>query len=335
MNSTSYAGYLFAYFIASDPDDGEQIRFARSVDNDPLHWQELNDGAPVLRVGEGTGGARDLFLLRAAGLPGETAKFYLLATDLRIGHANNPPTWDDIQRRGSRSIFVWESQDLVEWSSPRLIEVAPPEAGNAWAPEATFDPDTGGYFVYWASKLYPAAGPREGIDSYNRMLAATTTDFRSFSEPFVWSDPGRSVIDATVVHHDGWYYRFVKDERTPDSSTFDAKFITLERSRRLRSTRYEFVAAGLGAAKHLRGAGAIVRGEGPIIVPSNTEASQWYLFIDEFGLRGYRPFTSNDIGSADWTPCRHFTMPRGVTHGSVLQLTAQEWARVGERRGNG
>jgi len=328
-DTTSYAGYLFAYFVASDPDDGEQIRFARSVGDDPLHWAELNAGAPWLRVGEGTGGARDPFLLRAAGLPGETARFYLLATDLRMGHANQSRDWAAVQRHGSRGIFVWESPDLVEWSPPRLVELAPPEAGNTWAPEATFDPETGSYFVYWASKLYPAAGSRDGVDSYNRMLAATTTDFRSFSEPFVWLDPGRSVIDATIAHHDGWYYRFVKDERTPDSATFDAKFITLERSRLLRSTEYEFVAAGLGAAKHLGGAGAVVRGEGPIILPSNTDPSRWYLFVDEFGLRGYVPFTSTDIGSADWSPCPDFTMPRGVTHGSVLQLTAEEWVRVG------
>ncbi|CAM4083380.1 hypothetical protein L1N85_14950 [Paenibacillus alkaliterrae] len=50
-----YAGYLFAYFKGEAHADGEQIYFALSIDNDPLHWRELNGGRPILasRLGEG------------------------------------------------------------------------------------------------------------------------------------------------------------------------------------------------------------------------------------------------------------------------------------------
>lgn len=54
-----------------------------------------------------------------------------VATDLRL-HASLD--WDRHQRWGSRSIVVWESTDLVSWGQGRLVEVAPPEAGNTWAP---------------------------------------------------------------------------------------------------------------------------------------------------------------------------------------------------------
>lgn len=43
-----YAGYLFSYFTGEGTEDGEQVYFALSVGNDPLHWQELNGGKPVL-----------------------------------------------------------------------------------------------------------------------------------------------------------------------------------------------------------------------------------------------------------------------------------------------
>ncbi|WP_367324079.1 family 43 glycosylhydrolase [Streptomyces sp. HUAS ZL42] len=34
-----YAGYLFAYFTGEGTADGEQIRYALSRGNDPLHWR--------------------------------------------------------------------------------------------------------------------------------------------------------------------------------------------------------------------------------------------------------------------------------------------------------
>ena len=117
--------YLFAYFTSQNEPDGEQVRFARSRGTSPLFWEEIGGGAPVLRSTVGTQGVRDPFLVRAAGLAGERAAFYLIATDLRV-HGNDTETfWREQQRVGSRSIVAWESADLVSWSPPRLIEVAP------------------------------------------------------------------------------------------------------------------------------------------------------------------------------------------------------------------
>lgn len=46
VNEPKYAGYLFAYFTGEGTADGEQIRYALSRGNDPLHWRELNAGGP-------------------------------------------------------------------------------------------------------------------------------------------------------------------------------------------------------------------------------------------------------------------------------------------------
>jgi len=315
--------YLFAYFTSQNEADGEQVRFARSRGTSPLFWEPIAGGSPVLRSTVGTGGVRDPFLIRAAGLTGERASFYLIATDLRVHGNDTEAFWREQQRVGSRSIVASESADLVSWSPPRLIEVAPPEAGNAWAPEAVFDRRTMSYFVFWASTLYrPGSDRREA--EHNRMLCATTVDFRLFAPAQTWLDPGRSVIDATVVGSGDDYYRFVKDERTADSSTPAARYITLEKSSELRSTSWTPVADGLGAP-------SLVHGEGPIAVRSDAD-DRWYLFIDEFGLRRYVPFESAEIDSANWTVCPDFEMPPGASHGSILAITRDEWERLGRVR---
>jgi hypothetical protein len=312
-------GYLFAYFTSAAEDDGEQVRFARSLGPDPLRWEVLNAGRPVLHSTVGELGVRDPFLLRAAGLPGETARYYLLATDLSIARRNPETAWEDCIHAGSRSIVIWESTDLVSWSRPRLVEVAPPHAGNAWAPEATFDPATQSYLVYWASSFSPAAA-NSSNGPYHRMLCANTTDFRSFTPARTWIDRGWSVIDATVVEADGHFYRFSKDELSADSSSPDAKFITAERSETLDSPQYSMVATGLGR-------NGLVHGEGPIVV-RGSEAGSWFLFIDEFGLRRYTAFTSDSLASKTWTPVAA-DMPPGASHGSILELTPEEWSHLG------
>jgi hypothetical protein len=111
-----YAGYLFVYFTGEGTADGEQVYFGLSQGNDPVRWQEPS-GRPALLSTLGTKGIRDPFVIRSP----RGDRFYLIATDLRMYGSDD---WDQAQRRGSRSIVVWESKDLVRWSEPRLVEVA-------------------------------------------------------------------------------------------------------------------------------------------------------------------------------------------------------------------
>ncbi|MEV6384163.1 family 43 glycosylhydrolase [Streptomyces sp. NPDC051773] len=311
-----YAGYVFVYFTGEDSPEGERIRFALSRGDDPLRWRELNGGAPVLTSDLGTGGLRDPFLVRDP----DGDRFHLIATDLRM-HGEPDGDWDRVQRTGSTSLMVWESTDLVRWTDGRLVRVAPDTAGNVWAPEACYDPELGAYVVFWASKLYAEDDPEHTADTHNKMLYATTRDFRVFSEPRLWNDPGHSVIDSTVVRHDGAYYRFTKDERGNSPAAPGGKFITVEKSKGLRDTSYDFVADGIGR-------GAVEQGEGPIVFRSNTDDRTWYLFVDEFSGRGYVPFETTDLDSGRWTPCAEFALPPGARHGSVLPVTRAEYERL-------
>ncbi|MFJ9960644.1 family 43 glycosylhydrolase [Streptomyces avermitilis] len=315
VNASKYAGYLFAYFTGEGTADGEQIRYALSRGNDPLHWRELNAGKPVLTSDLGEKGLRDPFVIRSP----KGDKFFLIATDLKM-YRNSSGSWDQVQRHGSRSIMIWESTDLVHWTDQRLVKVAPDSAGNTWAPEAYWDDTLGAYVVFWASKLYADDDPDHTGSTYNKMLYATTKDFRTFSEPKVWDDPGYSVIDSTVIKNKGSYYRYTKDERDPSSSSPCSKFITGEKSTSLTSTTYDFVSDCIGS-------GSIDRGEGPTVFKSNTE-NKWYLFIDEYGSRGYVPFETTDLDSGQWTMSTDYQLPASPRHGTVMPVTRAEYDRL-------
>lgn len=321
----TYAGYAFAYFTGERTADGEQVYLALSRGNDPLHWQELNGGRPILTSTLGDKGVRDPFLIRSP----QGDRFYLLATDLKM-YGNGD--WDAAQRHGSRSIMVWESSDLVHWSQQRSIEVSPPTAGNTWAPEAYWDAQRGTYVVFWASKLYPENDPNHTTTTYNRMMYATTKDFSNVSAAKVWNDPGHSVIDSTVIDHNGTYYRLTKDERAASSENPCGKFITEDKSADLLDTSWDLVAECIGKATGT--SPGIAAGEGPTIFKSNTEET-WYSFIDEFTGRGYVPFETTDLDSGVWTMAQNYDLPASPRHGTVIPVTQAEYDRLAAQWGAG
>jgi len=307
----AYVGYLYVHFKREDA-EGEQIYFALSEGNDPLHFDDLNGGEPVLRATLGEGGVRDPHIVRSP----DGDRFYLVATDLCLYKSLD---WDRHQRWGSRSIMIWESRDLVDWGEGRLVEVAPPEAGNTWAPESVWDPEQEAYLVHWSSKLYDGAD-HQG-ESYNRIMYATTRDFREFSEPRVWIDRGWHTIDTTVIEHEGAYFRFLKDERSRTHGVPKGKTVFSETSRSLTAAEWEPLAEGIGL-------GPISQGEGPLVYKSNTE-DKWYLWIDEFTPdRRYVPFETTDLAGGEWTPAEDFRLPTDPCHGVVLPVTAAEYERL-------
>ncbi|MBD5785525.1 family 43 glycosylhydrolase [Cellulosimicrobium terreum] len=315
-----YEGYFFPYFEGESTADGESIYFSASNGNDPLDWIELNEGEPVLTSGLGEKGLRDPFVIRSP----EGDRFFLLATDLRIYGGNN---FGNAQERGSLSLMIWESTDLVHWSEQRSVKVSSDYAGNTWAPEAFYDAQRGEYIVYWASALYPTTSTtgRQISTSYQRMMYATTRDFVTFSEPQVWIDEkrgnGLGMIDSSIVEDEGTYYRFTKDE---------AYMIPrLEKSTDLRSTDWDLVAEKIGYGQPNPWGGTLTAGEGPTVFKSNTE-EKWYLFVDQpsyHGGQGYLPLESTDLDSGVWTSVDAH-LPSSPRHGTVLPVTAAEHAAL-------
>ncbi|GAB2572115.1 family 43 glycosylhydrolase [Gracilibacillus alcaliphilus] len=288
------SAYVLVHFIGEEK-NGEQVYF--SVSQDGLHFHDLNTGQPVLQSTIGEEGVRDPFLIRDA----KHGKFYIIATDLRIEKGLG---WEYAQEKGSRDIIIWESTDLVYWEGPRAVSVGVPEAGNVWAPEAIYDEEKESFLVFWASK----------VDGKHRMYASYTADFKGFSDPFVYMEKDRDVIDSTVAYENGYYYRFTKDETTSR--------IIMERAKNLTGI-YENVSSPV--LEELAGV------EGPEIYQL-PDGNTWCLIVDRFMEgKGYMILQSNHLSSGHFTVLDEEAYDFGQhqkRHGGVLPITTDEYQRL-------
>lgn len=306
-----FEAYAFSYFTGNTL-QGENIFFASSNGNNALDWKELNRGQPVLKSKFGTRGLRDPFIIRSP--EGDT--FYMIATDLSIGSGTS---WGAAVRQGSLYLEVWESHDLINWSEQRHIKVSPDNAGNTWAPEAFWDSDKQAYAVFWASSLYGEDDPKHEKNSYHRMLYSLTRDFVSFSKPEIWQDTGDARIDSTVIKSGNTFYRFTKDEGAATGCTD----IIQEKSNSLLATadKWTTQASCIGARAGLKAV------EGPTAFRSNAgdvHGEKFYLFVDEYGGRGYIPLETNDIDKPSWKVSSSYKLPTSPRHGTVTPITANE-----------
>nr|WP_272927971.1 family 43 glycosylhydrolase [Enterococcus sp. CU9D] len=285
--------YLFVHFTGEHR-DGEQVYF--SISQDGKHFHDLNQGKPVLKSTVGEKGIRDPFIIRQP----KTGKFYLIATDLRIEKGLG---WSAAQTSGSRKIVVWESANLIEWQGPRALTVGVPEAGNVWAPEAIYDEKNGRFLVFWASKV---AGK-------HKMYAAYTDDFSAIDEPFVFMEKEQDVIDSTITFHEGFYYRFTKDETTSR--------IIMERSPELTGSYEPVFSPVLEMQSGV---------EGPEIYQG--EDTRWYLILDRFAEnKGYQILFTDDLGKKDFAILPSDSYDFGGAkkrHGGVMPITASEYKRL-------
>lgn len=305
-----FTGYLMAHFTG-EHSTGEQIYFAHSRDG--LHWTDLNNGAPVLLSTVGTRGVRDPALVRSPA--GD--RYWIIATDLRIASGTS---WSDAANRGSTSLVVWESTDLVTWSAPRLVNVAGAisGAGDAWAPEAIYDPTSGDYVVYWATNA-----TLNGVKKH-RIYYVRTSDFRTVTAPQLYIDrgAGQGIIDTQIVESPtgvgGYrYYRASADGQ-----------ITVEGSNSIRGswTRIGDL-SHMGISNGATGGNVV---EGPMWMQFNGR-TEWALWLDQYATgRGYMPIASTDLGSTrNFRTVGDYAL--GGTrkrHGSILNLTAAEETRV-------
>ena len=317
IDESEYTDYFFTYFAGEGYSDGEQIYFASSQDG--LNWTDLNDNKPVLTSSLGEKGVRDPFIIRSF----EGDKFYMIATDLKINGGNG---WTAAQEAGSQALMVWESTDLVNWSEQRMVEVsADIDAGCTWAPEATYDVETGEYVVYWASKV--------GTDGYakQRLYYAKTRDFYTFTEPKVFIDTQQSSIDTTILYEDGVYYRYTKNEGG-STNEFGApsKTIYAQKSDQLLGGTWDNITTdSLKKEAHV---------EGPTIFKLNeddqTATQKYCLLVDNFGNIGYYPLVTDDLSDGEFSrPSTSYKMPSRARHGTPIRITAAEYARVMQQYG--
>ena len=312
-SAEQYAGYLLAHFIG-ESSRGEQIYFASSTDG--LNWTDLNKSLPTLISAVGEEGVRDPSLIRS----NDGTKFWLLATDLRIASGKG---WDVAQYSGSTNLVFWESEDLVHWSAPWMVDVAGSidDAGCAWAPEAIWDDENQNYVVYWATM-----SSVDGVEK-QRLYYATTTDFKTFSDPvlYIERDGDQDVIDTQIIKVDGGTYQYYRASRDDDGN--DDNDITIEGCNSIIGTWTE-----IGG---IYNSGLVDSGvEGPILYKFNNE-SKWGLWVDQYATgRGYLPLTSTnlaDINAYSVVNSSDYSLGLNLKrHGGILSLTAEELKAITE-----
>ncbi|WP_371576058.1 glycoside hydrolase family 43 protein [Streptomyces sp. NBC_01314] len=306
-------GYLMTHFIG-EGSTGQQMYFSYSADG--LNWTDLNGGGMTLRSTVGTRGVRDPALVRSP----DGSKYWIIATDLCISCGQ---TWSDSMTNGSRNLVVWESTDLVTWSAPRLLNVAGaiPDGRNAWAPEAIWNPATNDYVLYWATNA-----TLNGVLKH-RIYYARTTDFQTITTPQLYIDRAgtQGIIDTQIVEVPSGVgnYRYVR-------ASGDGQ-ITLEGSNSILGTW-----TSLGNLSGIGLTGSQV--EGPMWMKFR-DRNEWTLYLDQYAAgKGYMPVsTTNPSVSSSYQLPTSGTYSLGGNkkrHGSILNLTAAEDARIQARWAN-
>lgn len=291
-------GYLFTTFKGEATPMTEQVYFGLSQDG--FHWDALNNANPVLVSDIGEKGVRDSYLLRSH----DGKKFFLIATDLSI---NLNRDWPRATHSGSKSVVIWESDDLVKWSAPRLVNIAPGDAGCTWAPEAIYDEETKDYLVYWASTT-----ARDNF-AKQRIWSAHTTDFKTFSKPEIYIERSSTVYDADIVRGDEKYYRFAKDAKN--------NAITMEVADKLAGPWSGVPGFNLTGTQHYEGPEAFQLG----FSTAENGSGAWCLMLDN---GGYKACTTTNLASGKFTASNETQFPFAFRHGSVLPLSAEEYQRV-------
>ncbi|KAL0067438.1 hypothetical protein AAF712_005425 [Marasmius tenuissimus] len=295
-------GYFFVHFY-----DRQPAIFAHlSNGNNPLSYKTLNGDRAILVPTLGTKAVRDPHLVSAP----DDSKHFIIGTDLDIVAINSD--WNQATRRGSRSLHIWESTDLVNWGNYRLVEVIGPTAGMAWAPESVWDPDRGAFFVHWASRTYAASDTtHSGTASQDQIWYAYTNDFRTFTTPQVYIGGSIPVIDLTILPLGGnKFARFYKDEtvsRIPEEISNNGLFGTWTR-------------VGSG---YITNTGT----EGPLVFQDNQNSNTVHLFVDDYNnAKGYIAYQTNNITSGSWTTASG--LPALVKHGVVKPVTQAQYNAI-------
>lgn len=268
--------YYMAYFT------DEQQAFFLAQSTNLQDWTVLNQGNPLLDVRSEGKRIRAPFLFQD-----QEGLFHLLFTD----------DWH------SATIGYSQSHDLKTWTKPRYLSFfeEPGDVHNCWAPECFLERETGHYVLVWSTSFRSQNVERE---ESNRIYCCKTKDFKSFTEPQLFFDPGYVVIDATVCPSGEQYYMAFKDEREFNVPTSRHSAIRTAVSKDLRS--FESISPLLTPPCS----------EGPFIL---YEKERFFLFFDAFGRKTCGVLQSEDF--VLWKDVSdQFHFPDQCKHFSILKV---------------
>jgi beta-xylosidase len=210
-----------------------------------------------------------------------------------------------------QSIGYAHSPDLVHWSEQREIPImgGTPGTKNTWAPEIYWDTAKSQWLIIWSSLV-------EGRQEGNRIYSARTADFKTFSPPEIFFDPGYMVIDATILHTRNRYYLVFKDERVEPLR----KCIRIADGPSLEGP-WENITEPL----------TVAWSEGP---SAAKVADQYIIYYDHYREpKRYEAIRSSDL--KQWTPItERMQFPEHCKHGSFLAITPDERDRLSAAHGS-
>ena len=278
--------YLLTYFTGNGADG---LHLAWSEDG--YRWEALDGGASFLKPQVG----KDKLMRDPHAVRGPDGTYHLVWTsgwwDNHIGYAS--------------------TKDFLNWSEQKAIPVMAHEPGvrNSWAPEAVWDPKRERFLIFWAStvpgKFEETAGASE--DGLNHRIYATMTkDWETFEPTRVLVEPGFSVIDATIDRRaDGKWRMIIKDEtRHPPK-----KHLRIGLADDVEGPWKEFEAP-------------FTRDwvEGPTVVKGAGDGSETLVYFDVYREKHFGALRMRGEAGVWEDVTSEISLPRGVRHGSVIEV---------------
>lgn len=277
--------YMFSYFMGNGEDG---LHLATSTDG--LKWEALNNNKSFLTPTVGD----DKLMRDPCIISGPDGKFHMVWT----------VSWKE------RGIGYASSDDLIHWTEQKFIPVMEhePSAKNCWAPEVFWDNNSKQYLIFWSTTI-PCRFPeteKTGDDKHNhRMYYVTTKDFITFSETKLLYNQGFNVIDGTLVHENGKYILFLKDEtKTPPQKNIriaTSNKLTQDYSKPTPPITGDYWAEG----------------------PTPVKIGDWWLvYFDKYMDHKMGAVRSKDL--KNWEDISELiSFPEGTRHGTVFKATPE------------
>lgn len=269
-------------FFRNNGEDGLYL----AASEDGLKWEALNGDRPLLKpeVGESKL-MRDPSIAR-----GPDGAFHMVWTTAWQG----------------KTIGYASSKDLIHWSEQQAIEVMPGEEGlaNCWAPELFYDEEREEFLIVWASTIrgrFPETLGAGSGQNNHRLYAFRTRDFKTFSPPRLFYEPGFMVIDAAIFRPGRRYAMVAKNETlTPPA-------------------KYLFLAWADSPDGPWGPPGPRISGKEWAEGPSPVRIGDyWYIYFDMYRAKRYGAIRSKDL--EHWEDVTgQLEFPAGTKHGTAFR----------------
>lgn len=285
-------GYIMSYFNGELEEETGYLAYSY----DGVNWEKLNT---KITSQLGSRRIRDPFISRD-----KNGDFMIVATE----GFDNP------------NIYVFKDTGLLDFNQQNLIQVAYYDAGlkmtgeRAWAPEFYYDLKTDKYYMYFSDNGFINENGEKG----GPIFASTTADFSEFDYPYIYFNPGYSVIDGTIIRVNGSNYIFYKDERKAAQTIFYAEGETLEGFNKAYDEQF------LNVVKYM---------EGPFVFKDKNGG--YFIYMDNYPNGKFYAGHFNNLKEKHdilWFEENQIKLPENdVRHGSVVGVTKNELEKIIEK----